>query len=270
MARLLALVALVTAGLVGTAGAQTLRLGYEAYAGGLHVMSFVVDIEESSSAYRVATNLRTRGLADFFIGMHLDSQAFGKIQHGNLMPFRYLNQAKFGRRERSTLVEPRPDGGFHVVATPSREDKEERTPIPAATLPGSVDPLTALLRASRTVIGSGSCRQSVPVFDGKRRYDLVFVDEGDRQLTPTSYSAFSGPARLCRLRQERIGGFVKESNDKEIGRESLLWIGSPLAGAPPVPVKLELDTSWGWLTIHLDEVSGASGTVRLAGDSAAR
>jgi hypothetical protein len=267
MARLTALVALVTAGLIGTAGAQTLRLGYEAYAGGLHVMSFAVQIEESASAYRVATNLRTRGLADFFIGMHLDSQAFGRIQHGDLLPSRYLNQAKFGRRERMTIVEPKAEGGFHVVSTPSREDKEERTPIPAATLPGAVDPLTAILRASRTVVSTGSCRQSVPVFDGKRRYDLVFADEGDRRLTPTSYSAFSGPARLCRIRQERIGGFVKDSNDKEIGRESVLWIASPLAGAPPVPVKLELDTSWGWLTIHLDEVSGEAGTVRLAGNS---
>jgi hypothetical protein len=270
MLRLIGLVVLVTAGLIGAAGAQSLRLGYEAYAGGMHVMSFTVTIEESSSAYRVATNLRTRGLADFFIGMHVNSQAFGRIEHGGLMPHRYLNQATFGRRERSMLVEPNPDGSFHVVATASREDKEERTPIPAASLPGAIDPLTALLRASRTVVGTGSCRQSVPVFDGRRRYDLVFNDEGDRRLTPTSYSAFSGPARLCRIRQERIGGFVKDSDDKEIGHESLLWIASPLAGAPPVPVKLELDTSWGWLTIHLDEASGETGTVRLARNSGDR
>jgi hypothetical protein len=270
MARLLALVFLASAGLIGTAAGQPLRLGYEAYAGGLHVMSLDVSIEQRSTDYRVATDLHTRGLADFFIGMRLDSQASGRIEHGDLQPFRYLNQGKFGRRERTLTVEPRPDGGFLVQTAPAPQQDEERTPIPAASLPGSIDPLTAILRASRTVAGTGSCRQRVPVFDGRRRYDLVFTDEGERQLTPSRYSVFAGPARLCRVHQERIGGFLKETGDKELGQDSVLWIASPLAGAPPVPVRLELDTSWGWLTIHLGEVSGETGTVRLARDAGAK
>ena len=233
----------------------------------LHVLSFGVDIEEGSGSYRIATDMRTRGLADFFIGMKLDSQAVGRLQSGGeLLPFRYLNQAKFGRRERSVLVEPKGDGLFRVETT-GREEAEERTPIPAGSLRGAIDPLSAILRASRTVAGTGSCQQRVPVFDGRRRYDLVFTDEGQRQLTPSSYSAFAGPARLCRVRQERIGGFVKDAHEKELGRESVLWIAAPMRGAPPVPVKLELDTSWGWLTVHLDEISSQSGTVRLARNS---
>ena len=43
-----------------------------------------------------------------------------------------------------------------------------------------------------------------------------------------------------------------------------------LEGNEKVRVKLELDTSWGWLTIHLDEVSGDAGTLRLARDSGAK
>lgn len=269
MARLFALVVLASAGLIGMAAGESLRLGYEAYAGGLHVMTLGVSIEEHSGDYRIATDLRTRGLADFFIGMQIHSQATGGIRHGDLLPFRYLNRGKFGRRERTLTLEPRPDGGFFVEASPARAE-EERMPIPAASLPGALDPLTAILRASRTITDTGSCRQRVAVFDGRRRYDLVFTDEGDRQLTPTRYSVFSGPARLCRLRQDRIGGFLTDAGEKEIGRESVLWIASPLARAPPVPVLLELDTSWGWLTIHLDEASSESQTVRLARDSDAK
>jgi hypothetical protein len=37
-----------------------------------------------------------------------------------------------------------------------------------------------------------------------------------------------------------------------------------------VPVRLELDTRWGWITLHLDEVSSEAGTIRLARDSAAK
>lgn len=263
-ARFLAFVALVSAALAGEAAGQSLRLGYEAYAGGLHVMSFGIRIEETGGDYQVATDVRTRGLADFLVGMHLDSHAFGKVRHGDFVPSRYLSQARFGRRSSSLLVEPAQDGGFFVQATPPRESDERRTPVPAASLSGAVDPLTAMLRASRTVATSGTCRQRVPVFDGRRRYDLVFADEGVHPLAATRYSSYAGPARLCRVRQERIGGFLAEEDGEDIGQESLLWIASPLSDGPPVPVRVEVDTGWGGLTIHLDEVTSESGTVRLA------
>jgi hypothetical protein len=263
MARLPAFVALVSAGLIATAAAQSVRLGYEAYAGGLHVMSIDVSIEEHASEYRVATDLRTRGLADFFVGMHIDSQTIGSIQRGDVAPLRYLNHGTFGSRERLVTLGSRPDGGFDLHATPPPEG-EDRTPIPSASLPGSVDPLSAILRASHVIAATGSCRLRIPVFDGRRRYDLAFTDQGDRQLTPSRYSVFAGPARLCRLRQERVGGFLRHETEKGIGRESSLWIASPVAGAPPVPVRLELDTDWGWLTIHLEEVSGENGSARFA------
>lgn len=262
-ARIFAFVALVTAALAGQAAGQSLRLGYEAYAGGLHVMSFGIRIDEAGGEYRVATDARTRGLADFLLGMHLDSHATGTVRQGDFVPFRYLSRSRFGRHSSSLLVEPKDDGGFFVQATPRAAD-ERRTPVPAASLSGAVDPLTAMLRASRTVAASGTCRQRVPVFDGRRRYDLVFADEGVYRLSATRYSRYAGPARLCRVRQERIGGFLLEEDEEDIGQESLLWIASPLPEAPPVPVRVEVDTGWGGLTIHLDEVTSESGTVRLA------
>jgi hypothetical protein len=259
---------LAVAGLAGTAAADPLRLRYEAYAGGLHVMSFDIGVEDSGRDYRVVSGIRTRGLADFFVGMQLSSETSGKVaENGRLRPTRYLNQSKFGRRERALMVEPRGDDSFYVQGTP---DEEPRTPIPAATLPGAVDPLTAMLQAGRVVAASNSCQQRIPVFDGRRRYDLVFTDQGERQLAASRYSVVTGPARLCKVQQERIGGFVMNAGDKEIGRESLIWIAAPLVGAPPVPVKLELDTSWGWLTIQLDEVTAPTGTVRLARDPGAK
>jgi hypothetical protein len=269
MARLVAFVLLAAAGLIGPAAAHSLRLGYEAYAGGLHVLSIAASIDDAGGRYRVATHLRTRGLADFFIGMQVDSEATGDIRDGMPTPSRYRNQSRFGSRERSLAVETRPDGGFLVEATPAREEGERRTPVPAASLPGAVDPLTAIFRAVRTVAATGACRQRVAVFDGRRRYDLVLDDAGDRRLAASRYSVFAGPARLCRLRQDRIGGFIVDAGDKDIGRESLVWVGTPLAGTMPVPVRLEIETSWGWLTIHLVEAASDSGSVGLSRDSGA-
>jgi hypothetical protein len=270
MVRRLALLVLLSSGLIGTASARVLHLGYEAYAGGLHVMSLEIGVDERSGDYRIATDLRTRGLADFFVGMQVHSESSGAVQRGDLVPGRYRTQGKFGHREAGLVMTPRPGGGFAVEATPPPEKNEPRTPVPAASLTGAIDPLSAILHASRTVAETGSCRQRVAVFDGRRRYDLVFTDEGERALQPTRYSVFSGPARLCRLRQERIGGFLESDSGSDVGRDSTLWIAAPLRGAPPVPVRLELDTRWGWITLHLDEVSSEAGTIRLARDSAAK
>ena len=270
MVRRLALLVLVSAGLIGTASARTLHLGYEAYAGGLHVMTIEVGVDERSAGYRITTDLRTRGIADFFIGMQIHSESTGDIRNGHLMPVRYRNQGKFGKRQSSLVVTPQPNGGFWVEATPPPDKDETRTPIPATSLAGAIDPLAAILRASRIIAESGSCRQRVPVFDGRRRYDLVFTDQGERTLQPTRYSVFSGPARLCHVRQERIGGFLVSDSGSDGGLESALWIAAPLPGAPPVPVRLELDTRWGWITLHLDEATTEAGTIRLAHDSGAK
>jgi hypothetical protein len=106
----------------------------------------------------------------------------------------------------------------------------------------------------------------VPVFDGRRRYDLQYEDRGIQELKRSTYSAFAGPARACRVKQHRIAGFSTDPTDGEKADEASIWIADVLPGAPPMPVRIELDSSWGYVYAHLAEVTGSAGSRKLARD----
>jgi hypothetical protein len=249
---------------VAMARAETLELKYEIYGGGFHLLSFEVAIDETAESYRIDSAFRTRGLLDVVVGFLLRSATAGRVDGAELLPAQYAANSKFRGRIRNTRIDYAPDG--RVAAEISPSDKDKRTKVEPHQMLGTVDALTATLRASRHVALIGNCTQMVPVFDGRRRYDLFFEDHGVQELKRSSYSAFSGPARACRVKQLRIAGFSTDPADQEKTEEAALWIAPVLAGAPPMPVRIELDTSWGYIYVHLAEVHGTAGSRRLARD----
>ena len=247
----------------GAAAADSLRLRYDVYGSGFHVMAFDVAIEEAAGAYRVASALQTQGVADTLLGFRMEARAAGALGALHPAPSSYETASTWRRKERRTAVEFRGAAAPIVALSPPKEE-EELTPVPPASLANTVDPLTAGLRAARTAAASGSCRQSIPVFDGRRRYDLHLADLGERQVKRSRYSAYEGVARACRVQQERIGGFVRKDSQDDVSREAILYVAQVLPNTPPVPVRMEMETGWGWLYIHLAEIAGSDGQVRLS------
>jgi hypothetical protein len=147
-----------------------------------------------------------------------------------------------------------PDGSIDAVVAPPN-DADERAPVSPAEMRGALDPITAVLLATRQVGASGSCAQRVPVFDGRRRYDLAFADGGPATLKPSEYSSFSGAATLCLFRYIRVAGYQKPGgrwgNPRDYDREYRVWLASILPGLPPLPVRIEVEGTFGELIIHL-------------------
>ena len=55
------------------------------------------------------------------------------------------------------------------------------------------------LRLERQLATKGTCAMTVPVFDGRHRYDLVFSDGGQQTLAPEGGQNFSGTATACNM-----------------------------------------------------------------------
>ncbi len=72
---------------------------------------------------------------------------------------------------------------------------------------GIVDPLTAML-FSAAVIGEGlsqaACRQTLPIFDGRQRYDLKLAFK--RMDKMTAEKGYAGPVVVCSVVYEPIAG----------------------------------------------------------------
>ncbi|HET8727853.1 MAG TPA: DUF3108 domain-containing protein, partial [Alphaproteobacteria bacterium] len=173
------------------------------------------------------------------------------VVDGGVAPRRH----RVERLHRGTLktidMRYRADGGIDVAFDPP----DDVTPIEPELMAGAIDPLSSLVAMIVRASDGGGCAGTLPAFDGKRRYDLVFTEMGSAMLEPSRYSPYAGPARLCRMRRVPVAGdwdWDAERGDKA-PRERVvdLWLAAPVEGGPVVPVRAEGEVWVGRVYVHL-------------------
>jgi hypothetical protein len=95
------------------------------------------------------------------------------------------------------------------------------------------------------------------VYDGRRRYDLIFTDRGTARMEASSYAFYTGPAHACALHVRRIAGHTAEEFDAAVN-EGSIWIASVLPGGPVVPVRIMWEGRFGTTVVHLAEIHRGS------------
>lgn len=265
---LTALVLAVLAGPVGAASpapavpqpsARNMALTYEVYAGGLHVFSFDVTLSLQPEGYRIATAGSTRGITSVLYKWDVKLMAEGQY----FQPVRYLT-VNSGRHPTKTMqLDFAKGGAFTVTRDPPEPFDEaaaaEEGPLPTSLPSNIADPLSAGLVASQALAKTGSCEQSIPVFDGKRRYNLRIHDAGSGDVPNNRISIYNGPATLCGLTMERISGFKKHRRyaaqwDEDKDEPPLLWVAKVREDMPPIPVRFTGAVSLGSIVVHLTKI----------------
>lgn len=242
--------------------ALTVDLGFEFYFGGLHVLSLVADGVVGKADYRLKSELRTRGLTDLFFRSVIRSHSAGGFAAdaaatdvAATLPLpRNFETASDGRWGARQVTIDYMDGDPHQVAANPPYNHDNRAPVSDELRRDTVDPQTAALLSIAAGAGEKSCGGSVPVFDGRRRYNLNFTYLGTDELKTGKQGFYSGPAVRCRLVYERIAGF-DEAYAREHGdgkeHEVTIWIASFAEGRLHLPVRMMADTRFGKALGHL-------------------
>ena len=98
--------------------------------------------------------------------------------------------------------------------------------------------------------GAAPCSGSIPVFDGKQRYDLNLVPRGLAQIrTP----GWSGEALVCDAYYAPVSGYDAEDwpEPGETRHPLRLWIAPLANGTAFLPVRLHTRAGFGGVTIEL-------------------
>jgi hypothetical protein len=260
---------------------QRLGIDYRFYVGGLDLFAMDVAAELAPTRYSLDTRMRTQGLADTLVSSTILSKVDGAIARGKAVPQRYssVTEGRFGPR--SIEMTYGADGPTDVkVAPPDAED--DRTPVTDDLKRGTVDPLTASLMsaiaqstisqgrlaplvAAGTASESGAagaapvtCPGTVPVFDGRRRYDIQFTYEGEDTLATSHEAAYAGPAIICRMDTRRIAGFSRKwerEEDRDKPPPPKLWLARLGPEGIVLPVRLVAKTRWGTAIAHLQRLT---------------
>src|SRR5712671_6290165 len=146
---------------------------------GLHVLTNRIEIDEIGERYAVASELTTRGLTGFFLDLADHSKVGGRLTAASALPEAFRSEARHNGEDRHDRVDYRDDGSIDGSASPP-----PITPITAAQMRGTVDALTAYLLVERRLGRGEDCTLVIPVYEGRRRYDLRYTDRGEQISSP--------------------------------------------------------------------------------------
>ncbi|MGB0682381.1 MAG: DUF3108 domain-containing protein [Magnetovibrionaceae bacterium] len=230
------------------------HLRFEAYFGGLHVADVAIDLtrDEETRSFKNGLRVQTRGLADWVFGLRAKSDSMGSLSADGPLPDRFVSAYTNSKREREIATRFRARGDLAesqvrtweapdepgIRAESDRPAPEEiegpREDVTEDMRRGVIDPLSGLVAglefvADNPMVGK---RRSVPVFDGKRRYDMVWT------ITEETTKTIDGEARdvwVLTFGTDPLAGFRKKWEPRWREREFELFIAK---GDQPVPLQI--------------------------------
>jgi hypothetical protein len=223
---------------------------YVEYAGSvlfLNVADITINARIGESDYSAAASFKTAGLAAWFDDTDIEATTTGYVSGNGLEPWRYqhLNHASnkgriVGIDFADGLAVPDVDPPFGSLGEPPASDEDRQ---------GALDPITVLLNlalARNFETEDEVCAGRLPIFDGKSRYDLRFVNNG---MDEVRTRAWRGDAVRCQAFIEPISGYDPDDrpSEEEIARPVTIWL-APMDGVH-VPVRFRASTEIGNINI---------------------
>ena len=223
---------------------------------GIHVLTLRTTLEQTGERYSAVVDYATIGLAGILFEQKTHAAATGRLARATAYPDTFRNDTVRNGIARRSRVDYRPDGAVEGGSTPPT-----RTVVPPELMRGTVDNITAYLRLERQLAETGKCGMTVPVFDGRHRYDLVFADAGKQELSREGGQKFAGSTIACRMtRHNRV---VEPAEQDEGAAQGTFWYATLIPGEVPVPVRMRLQTPLGSVDGYLAEFQGPGVNLRL-------
>lgn len=220
------------------------------YAGSVYILK-VADISLSArlapETYSSAATFQSGGLLRWFDDTDIVASVTGYRTGEGLMPFRYEHVNRSSNKGRVVGIdfperraEPDINPPFGSMGNPAATPEERA---------GAMDPISVILSLVLTPPepGQAICDRTLPIFDGKARYDLRFVSLGEDNVRTRAYR---GDALRCHAFIEPISGYDEgdRPTEEEIARPVNIWFVE-MEGLH-VPVRFRAATQIGNISIE--------------------
>ena len=265
----LAVVGAALAGLTfaGSAAAETrLDARYVVTVAGLPIGegSWLITVDDAD--YSATATGTTTGLMRAFTGGYGQTVTRGTLQAGK--PTQSSYTASIQSYKKVDEISLKGDGGAvrDLKLDPPAETEPERVPITEAVKKGGLDPMTATLirmPGNSDPMTAEACARTLPVFDGRLRYDLRLSYKRTDQVKADK--GYAGPAIVCAVNFTAVAGYIPtrtaikyltEQRDMEI------WL-APIAGTRVlVPFRAEGPTPIGRAILQATEFVATTGAAK--------
>jgi hypothetical protein len=216
---------------------------------------WVADIAEDQ--YTTAASGRVTGLARVLTDGEGYGAARGRVHSGRLAPTSYAVTVMADRRPDEVRMAFAAGGVKDLHVWPPIPDAPDRVPITDAHRRGVMDPLSAgilFVGGGGEVVSQDACRRTVPIFDGRQRYDLRLAFK--RMDWVKAEKGYEGPVVVCMVVYQPLAGHrpdrpsirqLAESHDMDI------WF-APIAGTRFLaPFRISMPTMIGTAVLQADQ-----------------
>ena len=258
---------------------QTERLTYAAMLGGLHIADLMVTLDQNQAGYSTNLDVVSRGVVRWvqnFRASVTGHGGFAPTQMENGTPTLLPEPEKFHREwtggEIGSLMTMTfdPDTREAIVAAErlfnpltdedlSREDMpwyragrdQEREPVPEDLRLGVLDPMGAFIAARHQLLAQegevGKSRNfSVPIYDGRRRYDIVGKTTAPRTVNINDQDVSVIPVTV---NLKPVFGFNERSLERVSGTDSRLYFS---ADGRFIPIQFMMVSDFFAVVINLE------------------
>jgi hypothetical protein len=239
--------------------ASQLQMAMTIYAAGITIGKVDMDATIRGSEYHVVSNLTTSGVVNAFWQSQIQATSTGRIGPKTFEPVLYdsfdTNHAA-KRQEVSLSYEPGaaprlyadPPYSTHGYDVPADQQKE------------TFDPLSAVmfLTSGVAVSADNPCDVTAPVFDGRRRYNVV-LSKIKTQTISMDNGLYKGPAVVCSVQYKQIAGFkpniIKQNENFPPIEAWIATFPSALAGRNYlIPLKVWATTPYGLVAVVANSI----------------
>jgi hypothetical protein len=250
LAGAVALIAMLVAAGNGRVQAQgKLDAGYAVTLGGVPVGKGSWNIDVQDDQFTATATGATSGLLRVFASGSGSSVAHGSMSGGQPVPSTYASTIVADNRADQVRILFSGGAVKDYLADPPTMPNPDRVPLTDANRKGVLDPMTASLIR---VAGNGdtfvpeACQRTLPVFDGRMRYDLQLVFKHLDKVK--SERGYQGTVVVCAVYFAPIAGHVPERSTIKYlvaQRDMELWL-APIAGTRlMVPYRASVPTPIG-------------------------
>lgn len=158
------------------------------------------------TAFTGAASGQASGMMRFVVRGEGAMRTTGAVVDGKLLPASFaLGTTR--DKDHDTIKMTLDGGNVKDLAAETNVPEEDRVPVTEADRKGIVDPLTAMLirmEGTGDMVAADACNRTLPIFDGRRRFDLALSFKRIDQVKADK--GYAGPAVVCAVALHAISG----------------------------------------------------------------
>ena len=216
------------------------------YLRGIPLAEGNIKLKLKSNKYSIALEAKSTGIFSLLLDWSQIIKSYGNIEEKKFKSLRYRSSDIRGKKNGHIEIDFTSKLPKIISAQPD-PSKDKRRNINISYLSDVNDPAAGIFN-----LALAECENTAKIFDGKRRYNIKVLKKENSILKNSALGEENINTINCSYKIERIAGYTKKELEK-FPKEGNLWIKKHKQLGVFYPVKIQINTKWGYFLCLIKE-----------------